>query len=99
MTLDELRKVIDQINGDIIALFAKRLEVTKQIARAKQEQKLPVYDPVREEKQLQMLRELSQKHALSPAVMEEIFNLFVEYSKLNMKMEMDNAKQSRLPGN
>ncbi len=91
MNLDQLRKTIDQLNGDIIALFSRRLEVTKEIARVKKEQKLPVHDPLREEQQLSMLREAALKHGLSPNVMEEIFNLFVDYSKLRMKMEMGHA--------
>ncbi len=91
MNLDDLRKVIDQLNGDIIALFSRRLEVAKEIAKVKKEQKLPVHDPLREEQQLLKLRDTAQKHGLSPQVMEEIFNLFVDYSKLRMKMEMGHA--------
>jgi chorismate mutase len=92
MTLEDLRKLIDQLNAEIIALFSERLKVARQIAHVKKESRLPVHDPLREERQLQMLRELSQKHGLSPAVMEEIFTLFVDYSKLNMKMEMGDEK-------
>lgn len=99
MTLEELRKVIDQLNADIIALFAKRLDVAKEIAKVKKQNKLPVHDQDREEKQLLLLREMARKQGLSPAVIEEIFELFVEYSKLNMKLEMGNEKESRLPGN
>lgn len=99
MKLEELRKIVDGINEEIIVLLAKRLEVTKQIARVKKEEKLPVDDFGREEKQLTMLRALAQKHGLSPAVIEEIFNLFVDYSKLNMKMEMGHVEKDRLPGN
>ncbi|MBS0604177.1 MAG: chorismate mutase [Verrucomicrobia bacterium] len=99
MNLDELRKIIDQLNTEIIELFSKRLSVTKEIAKVKKENQLPVHDPLREEKQLQMLREAAKKHGLSPAVIEEIFNLFVDYSKMNMKLEMGNEQKSRLPGN
>ncbi len=91
MKLELLRNTIDSINEEIIALFARRLAVTKQIARVKRENHLPVHDPIREEKQRVHLREMALKHELSPAVVEEIFNLFVDYSKLDMKMEMDDA--------
>ena len=91
MKLDELRNTIDSINEEIIALFSKRLAVTKQIAKVKKENQLPVHDPIREEKQRTHLREMAIKHGLSPAVVEEIFKLFVDYSKLDMKMEMDDA--------
>jgi chorismate mutase len=88
MSLESLRHKIDHLNGEIIALFSERLKVAKEIAKVKKEHDLPVHDPLREEQQLQLLRDLAKKHDLSPAVMEEIFSLFVAYSKLNMKMEM-----------
>ncbi len=88
MSLESLRHKIDNLNGEIIALFSERLKVAKEIAKVKKKHDLPVNDPLREEQQLELLRELSKKHDLSPAVIEEIFSLFVAYSKLNMKMEM-----------
>ncbi len=88
MNLENLRKKMDEINDEIVALFSKRLEIAKEIAKVKKENKLPLYDPEREEKQRAILRQLAQKHGLSAAVVEEIFQLFVEYSKLMMKMEM-----------
>jgi chorismate mutase len=98
MNLDELRGLIDQINEEIVALFARRLEITQQIAKVKKERKLAVNDPIREEKQRMLLRALAQKKGLNPAVVEEIFHLFVEYSKLTMKMEMGD-EENRLSGN
>jgi chorismate mutase len=98
MNLDELRGLIDQINEEIVALFARRLEITQQIAKVKKEHKLAVNDPIREEKQRMLLRALAQKKGLNPAVVEEIFHLFVEYSKLTMQMEMGN-EEDRLSGN
>jgi chorismate mutase len=98
MNLESLRQIIDQLNADIIALFSERLKVAKEIAKIKKEHHLPVPDSVREEKQLQQLRDLAKQHELSPAVIEEIFTLFVEYSKLKMKMEVQDDK-SRLSGN
>jgi chorismate mutase len=87
VNLEHLRQRIDELNAEIIALFAKRLQVTKEIAKVKKQQNLPVFDPDREEQQRQQLRELAHRHDLSPIVIEEIFALFVDYSKLNMKME------------
>lgn len=88
MNLERLRKTIDQLNAEIIQLFSERLKVTKEIAKIKKEQNLPINDFVREEEQLQLLRDLARRHELSPAVIEEIFQLFVDYSKLIMKMEL-----------
>ena len=99
MNLEQLRKKIDGLNADIIALFSERLKVTKEIALVKKEHNLPLDDHVREEKQREILRDLAKKHDLSPAVIEEIFALFVDYSKINMKMEMGRHEKNRLPGN
>lgn len=88
MSLESLRHQIDHLNAEIVGLFSERLKVTKEIARIKKECDLPVHDIVREEEQLEALRALAKQHHLSPAVIEEIFTLFVDYSKLNMKMEM-----------
>lgn len=93
MNLEELRNEIDLINEEIILLFAKRLEITKQVAKVKQEKKLPCDDPIREAQQLIALHELALNNGLSPSVMEEIFNLFVDYSKMVMKKEMLHANQ------
>lgn len=94
MTLGDLRKIIDELNAEIVVLFSKRLEVTRQIARIKKAQNLPVHDPVREEIQHKMLRVLAQKYGISPVIVEEIFDLLVDYSKLNMKLEMLEDEQS-----
>lgn len=99
MNLEQLRKKIDGLNAEIIALFSERLKVAKEIAFVKKEHNLPIDDYVREEKQRGILRDLAEKHDLSPAVIEEIFALFVDYSKLNMKMEIVRHEKNRLPGN
>lgn len=88
MNLGELREKIDLINEEIILLFSKRLEITKEIAKVKKANQLPCDDPIRETQQLKALHELALKHSLSPSVMEEIFNLFVDYSKMVMKKQM-----------
>jgi chorismate mutase len=99
MNLERLRQLVDKLNAEIIELFSERLKVTKEIAKVKKQQNLPVYDPVREEEQRELLRTLAEQHDLSPVVIEEIFALFVDYSKLNMKMEMRCDEKNRLPGN
>lgn len=98
MTLEELRRKIDLLNGEIIALFSERLNLTREVARVKKKHSLPVHDPDREKEQLMLLRDMARRYGLSPAVIEEIFHLFVEYSKLNMKLEMANEKENRLSG-
>ena len=88
--LETLRARIDQINGTM-GLFSKRIEITQEIGRVKRELELPIDDPIREKEQLERISSLASKWDLSAAVMEEIFLLFVEYSKLKMKMERKNG--------
>jgi chorismate mutase len=88
MNLEHLRQVVDKLNAEIIELFSERLKVTREIARLKKQHHLPVCDPAREEEQRKLLRELARHHDLNPLIIEEIFTLFVDYSKFNMKMEM-----------
>lgn len=95
MNLEELREKIDRINEEILLLFSKRLEITKEVAKVKKAHQLPCDDPIREAQQLMILHDLALKQGLSPSVMEEIFNLFVDYSKMVMKMEMRNAEENR----
>lgn len=88
MKLEELRNQMDALNREIVELFAKRVSVAIEIARIKKESNLPVYDPVREKEQRELLRHVAEKTGLSPAVIDEIFVLFVEYSKMKMRLEM-----------
>ncbi|MCL2079650.1 MAG: chorismate mutase [Oscillospiraceae bacterium] len=58
MSLEELRKQIDEIDDELTALFQKRMDICAKIASAKKQNNLPVYDPKRER---QKLRDLSDK--------------------------------------
>lgn len=49
MTLDDLRLEIDAVDDQLAALFARRMELADQVARAKRESGGPVFQPGREE--------------------------------------------------
>lgn len=87
MALEELRKQIDAINQEIIALCAKRLEVALKIAKIKTEENLPVFDPIREDLQKQVVKKLAKHYGISAIVIEEIFSLLVDDAKIRMQME------------
>jgi len=53
MQLDELRGKIDQIDEELLRLFAERMEVVIQIAAYKKEQGLPALDKKREAEKLE----------------------------------------------
>lgn len=50
--LDDLREKIDDIDAQMIALFEKRMDVTKQVGEYKKEHDLPILDRKREEEVL-----------------------------------------------
>ena len=53
MDLTELRLEMDKIDGELLALFARRMELSEEIARWKMGQEYPILDAVREEEKLQ----------------------------------------------
>ena len=53
MELIELRKEMDTIDRELLALFARRMALSGEIARVKEAAHLPVCDPRREEEKLQ----------------------------------------------
>jgi len=55
MNLDDLRRRIDSIDDEILALLEERAEVVAGVARAKGEAGLPAYDPERERAILERL--------------------------------------------
>jgi len=59
MELDKLRQEIDSIDNKLIELFAKRMEVSGNIALAKQEMGKKVFDPARERQKLSDIAQLS----------------------------------------
>ena len=54
--LKELRKDIDSIDRVLVAYLSRRLEVVREIGKYKEERKLAVYDPAREEEKIKAIR-------------------------------------------
>ncbi|MGO1581196.1 MAG: shikimate kinase [Peptoniphilaceae bacterium] len=81
MNLDKLRKKLDQIDEEIIDLFQKRMEVTREIADYKKENNLPITDINRENEVVNRLEEISLedfKFIVKP-LYNEIFTLSKKY--------------------
>lgn len=49
MDLKELRKQINEIDDEILSLYLKRMNISKQIGQYKKEHNIPIYDQKREE--------------------------------------------------
>lgn len=79
MDLQDLRDSIDEIDGEIIRLFEKRMETAKSIAQYKKENGLPVADRTRER---EVIHQLTEKvpQALAPYT-KGLYTTLFELSK------------------
>ena len=85
MELSDYRKKLDEIDDEILRLFAERMEIAADIAAWKKERELPVLDARREKEKLQTLEEKSP---------EELS----DYTRqlFSMIMELSRSRQSRI---
>ncbi len=74
--LEDARKIINEVDQAMAALFAKRMEAVETVAAYKKERGLPVLDAAREEEVLRRNAEYIQK--------EELKSYYVNFLKSNM---------------
>ena len=79
MELKDYRKQLDDIDGKLLSLFAERMDIVAEIARWKQENRVPVLDSGREEEKLR------QVEAESPPELavysRKLFSVLMELSR------------------
>lgn len=83
--MDPLRDQIDAIDAELVDLIAKRIEVARKIARIKKQEQLPILDGSREEAIKAKVRDLAKAEGISPHVMEEVLQLILDYSRIEME--------------
>ncbi|MGI6217948.1 MAG: chorismate mutase, partial [Coriobacteriales bacterium] len=59
MELDEIRKQIDETDEQLLEIFLKRMDLSRQVAETKKESEKPVLDKTREREILKRVREES----------------------------------------
>lgn len=57
MTIDELRQEIDRLDSQLLRIFNERAALALRIGEVKKGLSLPVYDPAREKRIFQRMRE------------------------------------------
>ena len=93
MDLQELRQQIDRIDNSLVDLFQKRMDVSAEIARYKQDQNLPVHDPDRER---QKLHELSGKVKEGrKAYITALYSLLFELSRAEQERIMNTSSEKK----
>ncbi len=75
--LDSYRRTIDNLDAALVHILAERFRCTQQVGILKAERDLPASDPLREERQIQRLRELALESGLDPIFAEKFLKFIV----------------------
>lgn len=88
MTIDDIRKEIDQIDQSLLEIFNRRAELALRIGEIKKEKGLPVYDPEREKRIFERMR------AANPGPLEDgaIVRLFERVIDESRRLERIRTK-------
>lgn len=81
LTIEQLRKEIEQTDAVIIETLAKRQELAKQIGQLKAHHGLGIVDPAREKKLFEFYETLSARYHLSHPFVKRLFTLIIAYSR------------------
>lgn len=90
--IDDLRKKIDETDEEILNNLSKRKNLIKEIAALKKSMKVPVLDTEREKYVLDNLKNKAKKIGLSTELIDSIYNLIFENSKLEQEIQNSNPK-------
>lgn len=97
MDLLELRERIDEIDADIVRLYEKRMEISKQVAEYKIETGKKVFDKTREEEKLRKVKGLTHNDFNSHGI-EELFEQIMSMSrKLQYQLLSEHGSTNKLP--
>ncbi len=97
MDLTQLRKKIDEIDAQIVELYEKRMNISRQVAEYKIETGRQVFDKVREEEKLRKVKALTHDEFNSLGV-EELFEQIMSVSrKLQYRLLTERGSSGRLP--
>lgn len=78
--LEKCRDDLDRLDGELIQLFARRLELGLRAARIKRKAGIPIVDPEREEKVILQAREWAARAGLSQDEVADIVRRLVTLS-------------------
>ena len=76
--LSGYRSSIDNIDAALVFMLAERFKVTQAVGEYKATSSLPPADPVREEKQIERLRQLAQDAKLDPDFTEKFLRFIID---------------------
>jgi chorismate mutase/prephenate dehydrogenase len=87
-TLEQLRRTIDGIDEQIVALLAQRHATVQQVVAIKTAQHLPVYHPSREEDLISQRRDQAARVGLDPDHVEELYRSILRQSRVRQTVQV-----------
>lgn len=80
MNLEELRTQIDEVDGALVELFEKRMDISAQIAEYKRENGLPIFQSAREREKLAAISKMANKEEMQ-RYLRVLYSLLFELSR------------------
>mgnify|MGYP006284311057 FL=1 len=81
MSIDDLRRRIDEVDVEIVRLLAERLKAARAIGEEKERVSLPVLDAAREDRVLEKVRHLAMEDDIDPREVERIYEQIIDSAK------------------
>jgi chorismate mutase len=85
MTLDELRREIEDIDREIVELIARRTYVADTVAQVKAEKDLPTTDESQEERVMERAKRNAEQFEVDANLVKAIFRLLIELNKVEQR--------------
>lgn len=97
MDLQELRNQLDEIDSNIVKLYEKRMEISKNVARYKIETGKKVLDKAREEEKIRKVKSLTHNEFNSHGIGELFEQIMAMSRKLQYQMVAESGGYNKLP--
>ena len=81
MSLEELRRKIDEADAKIVRLIAERIRIVEEIGKEKRKQGKQIEDAVREQTVLQNVKSIAQEESIDQEGLESIYRQIMSVSK------------------
>ncbi len=85
--LEEIRKELDAVDQDLVRLFERRMQLSREVAAYKQARGLPVLDEKREAQVLASRAAMAEDADLAPAV-QALFTTIMALSREQQRQSM-----------
>lgn len=94
MTLDELRRELDQLDGDLMKLIARRQSIARQVAAAKRTTGYPTRDYEREREVIMGVRRQAEQLGVPGDLAEQVLRLLIRSSLTTQELASVSSRGS-----